>query len=242
MSLAIRELLSPNQDDRPDNTPIDMLVLHYTGMPTAAAAVARLRDPEARVSAHYVVDEDGSVIRLVAEERRAWHAGPSWWRGFTELNDRSIGIEVVNPGHEHGYLPFGALQTAAVCDLCLSVMSRHPVQARHVVGHSDIAPDRKQDPGELFDWEGLARNGVGLFPPDVPDLGIGGVVRDAAGLRDVRRALADIGYRVAREGGLDPALSIVLRAFQRHWRGEAVTGQADAGTLARLLAVARAVA
>jgi N-acetylmuramoyl-L-alanine amidase len=160
---------------------------------------------------------------------------------MTALNDRSIGIEIVNPGHERGYRPFGALQTAAVCDLCLSVLSRHPVPARNVVAHSDIAPDRKEDPGELFDWQGLAENGVGLFPPGVPDLGTGSAVRDAAGLRDVRRALADIGYRVAPEGGLDPALSTVLRAFQRHWRGEAVTGQADAGTLARLLAVARAV-
>jgi N-acetylmuramoyl-L-alanine amidase len=161
---------------------------------------------------------------------------------MTALNGRSIGIEIVNPGHQWGYRPFGVLQTAAVCDLCLSVLSRHAVPARNVVGHSDVAPDRKEDPGELFDWRGLAENGVGVFPPGVPDLGTVGGVRDAAGLRDVRRALGDIGYRVAPEGGLDPALSTVLRAFQRHWRGEAVTGQADAGTLVRLLAVARAVA
>ncbi len=242
MSLAIGERHSPNHDARPDATPIDILVLHYTGMPSGADAVSRLRDPDSRVSAHYVVDEDGGILRLVPEDRRAWHAGISWWRGLTDLNDRSIGIEIVNPGHEWGYRPFGALQMAAVCDLCLSILSRHTIPARNIVAHSDIAPDRKQDPGELFDWEGLAANGVGLFPPNVPDLGTGGVVRDAAGLRDVRRALADIGYRVAPEGALDPALSSVLRAFQRHWRGEAVTGQADAGTLARLLAVARAVA
>jgi N-acetylmuramoyl-L-alanine amidase len=242
VSLAIRERSSPNQDPRPDTAPIDVIVLHYTGMRSAAAAVARLRDPEARVSAHYVVDEDGDVLRLVAEERRAWHAGISYWRGMTDLNDRSIGIEIVNPGHEHGYRPFPALQTAAVCDLCLSILSRHAVPPRNVVAHSDIAPDRKQDPGELFDWPGLAQNGVGLFPTAVPDFGAHAPLRDAAGLRDVRRALADIGYRVAPEGALDPALSAVLRAFQRHWRGEAVTGQADAGTLARLLAVARAVA
>jgi N-acetylmuramoyl-L-alanine amidase len=237
----MREVPSPNHDGRPD-APIDHIVLHYTGMRSGADAIARLRDPEARVSAHYVVDEDGSVLRLVAEDRRAWHAGISWWRGLPDLNDRSIGIEIVNPGHDHGYRPFGALQTASVCDLCLSILSRHPIPARNVVAHSDIAPDRKQDPGELFDWPGLAANGVGLFPPGVPDLGTGAPVRDAAGLRDVRRALSDIGYRVAPEGPLDPALSTVLRAFQRHWRGEAVTGQADAGTLARLLAVARAVA
>jgi N-acetylmuramoyl-L-alanine amidase len=242
VSLAIGERPSPNHDARPDATPIDILVLHYTGMRGGADAVARLCDPESRVSAHFVVDEDGGILRLVPEDRRAWHAGISWWRGLTDLNDRSIGIEIVNPGHEWGYRPFGALQMAAVCDLCLSILSRHAIPARNIVAHSDIAPDRKQDPGELFDWEGLAANGVGLFPPNVPDLGTGGVVRDAAGLRDVRRALADIGYRIAPEGALDPALSSVLRAFQRHWRGEAVTGQADAGTLARLLAVARAVA
>jgi N-acetylmuramoyl-L-alanine amidase len=242
LSLAVRELPSPNHDARPDGMPIDMLVLHYTGMRSGPDAIARLRDRQAKISAHYVVEEDGAVLRLVPEERRAWHAGVSWWRDMTALNGRSIGIEIVNPGHQWGYRPFGVLQTAAVCDLCLSVLSRHAVPARNVVGHSDVAPDRKEDPGELFDWRGLAENGVGVFPPGVPDLGTVGGVRDAAGLRDVRRALGDIGYRVAPEGGLDPALSTVLRAFQRHWRGEAVTGQADAGTLVRLLAVARAVA
>jgi N-acetylmuramoyl-L-alanine amidase len=238
--LAVREHHSPNHDERPGDAPIDMLVLHYTGLRSAGAAVARLCDPAARVSAHYVVDEDGGVVRLVAEERRAWHAGASYWRGMTGLNDRSIGIEVVNPGHAHGDRPFPALQMAAVCDLCLTILSRHPVPARNVVAHGDIAPDRKADPGERFDWEGLAASGVGLFPPGVPDLGTGGAVRDAAGLRDVRKALAAIGYRVAPEGALDPALAAVLRAFQRHWRAEVVTGQADAGTLARLLAVVRA--
>jgi N-acetylmuramoyl-L-alanine amidase len=234
-----RDRPSPNADDRPPGTPIDMIVLHYTGMRTAAAALARLADPAAKVSAHYVVEEDGLVWRMVAEERRVWHAGASFWRGRTSLNDRSIGIEIVNPGHEFGYPDFPVLQLSAVCDLCLDILSRHPVAARDIVGHADIAPDRKQDPGEKFDWEGLARNGVGLWPDGVPDLGTGGAVRDAASLRDVRAALAAIGYDVAPEGALDPALAAVLRAFQRHWRGEAVTGQADAGTLARLLAVAR---
>jgi len=231
---------SPNFDAR--TAPPDMVVLHYTGMPTGAEALARLRDPEAKVSAHYLIEEDGRAFALVAEERRAWHAGVSFWKADRDINARSIGVEIVNPGHERGYRSFGALQMAAVCDLCLAILSRHPVPPRNVVAHSDIAPDRKQDPGALFDWQGLARNGVGLFPPGVPDLGTGGAVRDAVGLRDVRRALVDVGYRVAPEGPLDPALSAVLRAFQRHWRGESVTGQADAGTLARLLAVARAVA
>jgi N-acetylmuramoyl-L-alanine amidase len=194
------------------------------------------------VSSHYLVEEVGLVWSLVDERRRAFHAGVSFWRGHSGLNDRSVGIEIVNPGHAHGYRDFPAMQMAAVCDLCLSVLSRHAIPPRNVVAHSDIAPDRKEDPGELFDWRGLADNGVGLWPDGAPDLGTGGAVRDAASLRDVRAALADIGYRVAPEGALDPALSTVLRAFQRHWRPEAVTGQADAGTLARLLAVARMVA
>lgn len=241
MTLAVRERISPNQAERREGVPVDMIVLHYTGMRSAAEAMARLCDPAAEVSAHYVVEEDGLIWRLVPEERCAWHAGESSWRGHTRLNDRSIGIEIVNPGHEWGYRPFPVLQLAMVCDLCLELLSRHGVPARNIVGHSDIAPERKQDPGELFDWEGLARNGVGLWPEGVPDLGTHDAVRDAASLRDVRKALSAIGYRVAPEGPLDPALASVLRAFQRHWRPEAVTGQADSGTLARLLGLVRLI-
>jgi len=234
---AIRDLPSPNHDERPANTPVDILILHYTGMRTAQAAIDVLRDPAREVSSHYVVDEDGAILRLVPEDRRAWHAGISFWRGHTALNGRSIGIEIVNPGHEWGYRDFPALQMAAVCELCLGIVARHPIPPRNVIAHSDVAPDRKEDPGEKFDWEGLARNGIGVWPHGTPDLGTGGAVRDAASLRDVRAALASIGYRVMPEGALDPALSTVLRAFQRHWRPEAVNGQADAGTLARLLGV-----
>jgi len=228
---------SPNQDDRPGR--VDTIVLHYTGMQTAAEALARLRDPAARVSSHYFVEEDGKILQLVPEQRRAWHAGVSYWRGRSGLNDVSIGIEIVNPGHDHGYRDFPVMQMAAVCDLCLDIFSRHEIPDRNVVAHSDVAPDRKEDPGERFDWQGLAREGVGLWPDGVPDLGTGHAVRDAVSLREVRAALAGIGYRVAPEGPLDPALASVLRAFQRHWRPEAITGQADAGTLFRLLAVAR---
>jgi N-acetylmuramoyl-L-alanine amidase len=240
-TLVIHELPSPNLDDRPPNEPIDMLILHYTGMKTAREAIDRLRDPAARVSSHYVVDEDGAIFRLVPEDKRAWHAGVSYWRGHTALNGRSIGIEIVNPGHEWGYRDFPALQMAAVCDLCLAILSRHPIPPRNVVGHSDVAPDRKEDPGERFDWASLAANGVGLWPDGAPDLGTTGAIRDAVALRPVRAALAEIGYRVSPEGALDPALSTTLRAFQRHWRPEAVTGQADDGTLIRLQAMLRLV-
>ena len=216
---------SPNQDARPDGTMIDTLVLHYTGMQTGAAAIDRLCDPAAKVSSHYVVEEDGAVWQLVEEGRRAFHAGISHWRGRAGLNATSIGIEIVNPGHEWGYRDFPALQMAAVCDLCLEILARHPAIAPWgVVGHSDIAPDRKQDPGEVFDWRGLAANGVGLWPgPDpqrVPD------EREAPAL------LARIGYRT------DLPLPVVLTAFQRRWRPERVDGAADAGTLRRLAAVA----
>src|SRR4051794_32494054 len=133
VTLRIREVPSPNQDDRPAGTPIDMLVLHYTGMRTGAAAIARLCDPAARVSSHYVVEEDGTIFRLVPEERRAWHAGLSHWRGAAGLNGRSIGIEIVNPGHEWGYRPFPALQMAAVCDLALEILARQPIPPINVV-------------------------------------------------------------------------------------------------------------
>jgi N-acetylmuramoyl-L-alanine amidase len=241
LTLPIREQPSPNQDDRPPGTVIDTLVLHYTGMQSAQAAIDRLRSEAARVSSHYVVEEDGTIHRLVPESRRAWHAGVSFWRGREALNGHSIGIEIVNPGHEWGYRAFPVLQLVAVCDLCLEILSRHPVPARNIVGHSDIAPDRKQDPGELFDWEGLARNGVGLWP-DVPDLGEEDAWRDAAALRPVRAALGAIGYRVAPEGPANAELRTVLRAFQRHWRPESLTGEADAGTRARLAGLLEMIA
>lgn len=234
-ALPVIDLPSPNHDER--SGPVDMLILHYTGMKTAQAALDRLRDPVAAVSSHYVVDEDGTVFRLVAEDRRAWHAGVSYWRGHSALNGRSIGVEIVNPGHEWGYRDFPVLQLAAVCDLCLGLLARHAIPARNVVGHSDVAPDRKDDPGERFGWRALAQNGVGLWPVEAVDLGTGGVVRDAATLRPVRAALGEIGYRVAPAGGADPSLATVVRAFQRHWRPEAVTGQVDDGTLVRLLGV-----
>ncbi len=216
----MKQAPSPNQDDRPAGEPIDMLLLHYTGMRRAAEAIDRLRDPVARVSSHYVVEEDGLVWQLVPEERRAFHAGISHWRGHTLLNGRTIGIEIVNPGHEWGYRPFPALQMAAVCDLCLGILSRHPIPARNVIGHSDVAPDRKDDPGELFDWRGLAANGVGLWPGP-----------DGDPVADVTAALAAIGYRT------DLPLDVLLRAFQRHWRPEKVDGLPDIQTRARLAAV-----
>ena len=208
---------SPNYDVRPAG--VDMLVLHYTGMQTGQAALARLRDPQARVSAHYLVEEDGTVYALVPEDKRAWHAGVSFWRGMRGLNDRSVGIEIVNPGHEWGYRPFPPAQMAAVTQLCQGILARHPIPARHVVAHADIAPDRKQDPGELFDWPSLARAGIGVWTDEFAQPG------------DLMADLAAIGYDTAL-----PARDVTC-AFQRHFLPGHLSGLADAPTLGRAAAL-----
>ena len=213
---------SPNHGPRPDGAVVDMLVLHYTGMKDARSALDRMRDPAAAVSAHYMIDEDGAVLRLVDETRRAWHAGVAAWRGHDDINDRSIGIELVNPGHEFGYRPFPEPQMAALIELTGEIVERHPIPARNVVGHSDVAPTRKTDPGELFDWPRLAAAGVGLWPAAAAEGEIG----------RVPTTLAGYGYDTA-----DPEAA--LRAFQRHFRPARIDGVADAqcaGLLAALLA------
>jgi len=213
---------SPNCGPRPDGVPVDMLVLHYTGMRSAEEALDRMCEPSARVSAHYCIDEDGSVTRLVSEGKRAWHAGVSYWRGETDINDRSIGIELVNPGHEFGYRRFPEVQITALTLLAAAILRRHPIPKRNVVGHSDIAPSRKRDPGELFDWPRLARVGIGLWPKTL-----------AGEPGEVPRMLAEYGYRADEEGA--------VKAFQRHFRPARVDGVPDeetAGLLAGLLAIA----
>jgi len=239
MTLAIREFPSPNHDSRGEaigGPPrIDMLVLHYTGMQNAKAALERLCDPSARVSSHYVIDEDGTIWRLVAEERRAWHAGVSYWQRETALNTVSIGVEIVNPGHEWGYRAFPEPQMRAVESLCLDIVARRRIPAHRIVGHSDIAPIRKTDPGELFDWPRLAHAGIGLWPEPAPELrhrrGRGvGIVERARGLAD----LARIGYQV-EPGNVEPPLA----AFQRRFRPERWDGRLDGETSSRLAEVAQ---
>jgi N-acetylmuramoyl-L-alanine amidase len=197
-----------------DRSLIDMVIFHTNDAPGAA---------------HYAIDRHGQTREITPESTVLDALGAGFWRGRSTLAPHCIAVAVS--------APHPVLQLAAVVDLCLDLLSRHPIPPRNFVARNDAAPNA--EPLEGFDWEGLARNGIGLWPSGVPDLGTGGTVRDAASLRDVRAALAAIGYRVAPEGALDPALSLVLRAFQHHWRPEAITGQADAGTLARLLAVAR---
>lgn len=199
-----------------------MLVLHYTGMQTAEAALDRLCDPSAKVSAHYVIDEDGCVAPLVGEHSRAWHAGAAFWRGETDINARSIGIELVNPGHEFGYRDFPDAQMAALKDLALDILARHPIPARNVVGHSDIAPARKTDPGERFDWAGLAVVGVGLWPDGDED----------GDPETVPEMLNTFGYDTRD-------LAAAVAAFQRHFSPESLNGPADALTIGRLKALNR---
>jgi N-acetylmuramoyl-L-alanine amidase len=212
---------SPNFDERPGDVPIDMLVLHYTGMPGAEAALDRLCDPAAKVSAHYLVDESGAVYALVPEDKRAWHAGIACWRGHRDINGRSIGIELANPGHEYGYRDFTAPQMATLTDLGRAVLARHPIPPSNVVGHSDIAPDRKLDPGERFDWRGLAGRGIGLWPAG------GTAVED-----DALRLLGECGY--------DTTARHVIAAFQRRYRPHRIDGRLDDETRALVSGVAAA--
>ena len=225
---------SPNHDARPSGSAIDMLILHYTGMIDAAAALERLCDGQTRVSAHYMVDEDGAIFRLVDEERRAWHAGESQWRGRDHINDVSIGIEIVNPGHQNGYRAYPEAQMAAVIELCLDITARHPIPARHVLGHGDVACARRADPGELFDWPRLARAGVGLWPEVSVVTGeMGLALRRGDGgpaVDDIRRALAEFGYGVATGGPFDAPLEQAVIAFQRHFRPTRIDGVVDPET------------
>jgi len=217
---------SPNFGERRGNRPIDMLVLHYTGMATAAEALERMCAPASEVSAHYMIDENGAVTRLVDEKKRAWHAGVAYWRGETDINSRSIGIELVNPGHEFGYRNFPDPQIEMLTILALDILRRHPIEPRNVVGHSDIAPERKKDPGEFFNWPALARDGIGLWP--------GRHVGEPRDIETVQRRLAKIGYKIEITGEPDTQTRYVVAAFQRHYRPERVDGLIDSETAGRL--------
>ena len=239
---------SPNHNERPGGRAPDMLVLHYTGMANAAAALDRLCDPAAQVSAHYTVDEDGTVFAHVPEHRRAWHAGVSSWQGETDVNGISIGIEIVNPGHEFGYRPFPAAQMKAVAALSGEIVERYSIRPLRVAGHSDVAPERKTDPGELFDWPLLAAAGVGYWP----DAGAVRARIEADGAADrtaLGRNLRRIGYRWPEEPAAvagqneetdASGQAAILAAFQRHFRPASVTGAIDSETAALAAVVAAA--
>ena len=230
---------SPNFNERAG--PPDILLLHYTGMESGEAAIARLRDPEAKVSSHYVVEEDGRIFTLVAEERRAWHAGVSFWKGERDINGRSIGIEIVNPGHEFGYRPFPDAQIAAVIALATDIRTRWMIADGDIIGHSDVAPNRKIDPGELFPWKTLAQAGHGLWVE--PDPAPGAPLAEGAegaGVFAFQAGLTRLGYECPPSGQFDADTTTVVTAFQRHWRPHQVDGIADGETRARLIALLRA--
>jgi N-acetylmuramoyl-L-alanine amidase len=220
--MRLVEMPSPNCDAR--TAPVDMLVLHYTGMKTGQEALARLTDPASKVSAHYTIDRDGRIFRHVPEDMRAWHAGVSYWAGKTNVNGRSIGIEIVNPGHEFGYIPFAEPQIAALIDLCDGIFKRHKIPPGRVVAHSDVVPARKEDPGELFPWKCVAEYGIGAWPSPPPR---GEVARESARVGgDFAAALSRFGYGVPPH--VDVPMEKVITAFQRHFRPEKLDGQWDA--------------
>lgn len=221
---------SPNHEARSPDIQVDILLLHYTGMRTAEAALERLCDPAAKVSAHYTIDEDGTIYRHVDEDRRAWHAGKSYWAGSRDINGRSIGIELVNPGHEFGYRVFPEAQMAALCELAASILARHSIPPHRVLAHSDVAPGRKEDPGELFDWARLAGAGIGLWPGD-------GIKDSEMPIAGLQMMLARFGYEVTGTGILDEASRRAIAAFQRHFRPALFDGEPDAGTAGRLQAL-----
>ena len=237
MSGGIVDRPSPNHNERPADAAIDILLLHYTGMPTAAGALDRLCDPAAKVSAHYLIDEDGVVYTLVDEDRRAWHAGVSYWQGERDINGRSIGIELVNPGHEFGYRPFPEPQMRALIRLCHDILARHAIPAARVLGHSDVAPTRKEDPGELFDWPRLAADGIGLWPSsNKTPAARQTLAPGAAGpaVQELQRARSAFGYEALGDGLYNNDLAFIVKAFQRHWRPTGVDGVADGETQAIL--------
>jgi len=220
--LTIIDTPSPNFDER--LLPITMIVLHYTGMQDGASAIARLRDPAAKVSSHYLIDEDGTVVRMVDEAKRAWHAGRGHWREIDDVNSASIGIEIVNPGHEFGYRPFPAEQIAALLPLVAQIKDRHEITRGNIVGHSDIAPARKRDPGELFPWAELAKRRLAL-PRPTKNLMDPGWTEGGFCL-----ALERFGYDVSNR-------MAAIMAFQRRFRPEMVDGEIDAECRMILLAL-----
>jgi N-acetylmuramoyl-L-alanine amidase len=232
---------SPNLDERKDGRPPDMILLHYTGMPTGEAALQRLTTAASKVSSHYVVFEDGRIVQCVPEALRAWHAGVSAWAGDTDVNSRSIGIEIVNPGHEFGYCDFPLRQIAAVISLCKSIITRRgPISADRILGHSDVAPSRKQDPGERFPWGLLSESGIGHWVRAAP-LNLDGITLKHGDhgepVSRLQRTLRNYGYGIEETGSFDDATRDVVTAFQRHFRPARIDGVADPSTLLTLRAL-----
>jgi N-acetylmuramoyl-L-alanine amidase len=214
--------------------PVSLIILHYTGMRSAADAIRWLAHPDSGVSCHYVIDECGTITQMVPESLRAWHAGASHWAGETDINSVSVGIEIQNPGHAHGYPDFPQAQMRAVADLCRDIATRHPVAPEGILAHSDVAPGRKIDPGEKFDWAWLAREGVGRWVEPAPLILCGETYEAGEKSSDIARAqelLRRYGYGVEAHGRLDEHTQKVLRSFQLHFRPARTDGRLDGSTL-----------
>ena len=227
---------SPNFGPRRDGKPADMILLHYTGMETGDAAFRWLCDTASQVSSHYLVFEDGRTLQLVSEKDRAWHAGKSVWQGETDVNSRSIGIEIVNPGHEFGPADFPMAQVSSVISLCRDIVSRHRIAAERVLAHSDVAPGRKRDPGERFPWADLHAGGVGHWVDPAPIRGGRFLTEGERGepIEALQSMLALYGYGIDINGVFDSRMQSVVEAFQRHFRPEQVDGVADQSTIQTL--------
>jgi N-acetylmuramoyl-L-alanine amidase len=235
---------SPNFEPRRGVTKPSILLLHYTGLASVAKAIDWLTRPESKVSAHYVIDEAGSVTQMVAEDMRAWHAGAAVWAGETDINSLSIGIEVHNAGHEQGLPDFPEAQVAMLEALCRDIIARHAIRPERVLAHSDVAPTRKIDPGEKFPWARLSAAGVGHWvTPEPVNWADPGMARDAAGplIAAVQTKLAAYGYGIEATGGFDPRTEFVVKAFQRHFRPERVDGLIDQSTITTLERLAAAL-
>jgi N-acetylmuramoyl-L-alanine amidase len=230
---------SPNFGDRNKGLLPDMIVLHYTGMPDVEGAITRLCTAGTDVSAHYIVLEDGRVVQSVPESKRAWHAGIGFWAGESDINSCSIGIEIINRGHDWGYPDFPRRQIAAVTALCRGIMLRHELPTHRVLGHSDVSPSRKKDPGEKFPWHSLANSGVGHWVQAAPIVRGEAVKLGAEGehVLALQHALARYGYGIAATGTYDTQTMEVVTAFQRHFRPERVDGVTDHSTLTTLQAL-----
>lgn len=233
--VASKVFPSPNHGERKGGPP-DMILLHYTGMPTGAEALMRLTNPVSEVSCHYFVWEDGGVLQLVPEARRAWHAGASSWAGESDVNSRSIGIEIVNPGHPGGAPPYPDAQIEAVVALCLDIAARCAIRPDRVLAHSDVAPGRKCDPGEAFPWAALHARGVGHWVRPAPIAGgrFFALGDEGQPVQALQAMFGLYGYGLAVTGVYDAATEAVVRAFQRHFRPARVDGIADASTITTL--------
>ena len=233
--MIIHQRPSPNYNLRPSHAVMSTIVMHYTDMESASEAIDLLCHEDAGVSAHYLIDENGEVTQMVADDHRAWHAGKSTWRGIENVNDYSIGIELANPGHRCGYKPFPKAQMESLKTLCCDLIERHPIEQRNIVAHSDIAPLRKKDPGELFDWQWLAEQGIGLWPESLFEA-------ELLSIKALQQTLSDIGYPLVIDGIMGEETEAVITAFKRRFVQNDVSAKWSLAANSMALALQRAIA